>query len=225
MHKLQHDKRQQLQSSLQDSPSKTAPVTPAMNRWAIFTHPAGVPLAAGLPVPSRSTLHTGGRAASGTPAPVTSAMNKILREDITISPLVLCLPPTLVGGQRPKSLFREPASAGLLEEFKSPAQAGSRAICRPSNHQLKLVANRNICLCVSRFMRTLVNRWAISTRPAGATTIEPRTTRNGEARDDTRINTRRPMTRHAFDDSENDRADLRNAPGRWRVREVFGMGK
>ncbi len=32
---------------------------------------------------------------------------------------------------------------------KSPSEAGSRAICRASNHQLKLVANRNICLCGS----------------------------------------------------------------------------
>ncbi len=111
MHKVQHDKRAQLQPSLQDRPSKTAPVTPVMNKKS--------------------------------------------REDIVISPLMLCLPPTLVGGQRPKTLFREPASAGLIEELKSPAEAGSRAICKSSNHQLKLVANRNICLCVSRFMRTL----------------------------------------------------------------------
>ncbi len=175
MHKVQHDKRVQLQPSPQDSRWETAPVTPAMNNSS--------------------------------------------REDIVISPLMLCLPPTLVGGQRPKSLFREPASAGLLEEFKSPAQAGSRAICRPSNHQLKRVANRNICLCVSRFMRNLVNRWAIFTRPAGATTNEPRTPRHGGGRNDTRINTQRPMTRHAPDASENDRADLRRALDHWRAKE------
>ncbi len=106
---------------------------------------------------------------------------KISREDIVISPLMLCLPPTLVGGQRPRTLFLEPASAGLLEEFKSPAEAGSTAICRSSNHQIKLVANRNICLCVSRFTRNLANRWAILNRSPGARRKESRTT-NYESR-------------------------------------------
>ncbi len=106
-----------------------------------------------------------------------------------ISPLMSCLPPTLVGGQRSRTLFLEPASAGLLEELKSPAEAGSRGICRSSNHQLKLVANSNMCLCVSRFMRNPVNRWAILTRPAGASRNEsritsqgPRTTKHGPRR-------------------------------------------
>ena len=49
---------------------------------------------------------------------------QISREDIAISPLVLCLPPTLVGGQQPRTLFLEPALAGLLEALKSPAEAG-----------------------------------------------------------------------------------------------------
>ena len=64
--------------------------------------------------------------------------------------------------------------------------------------------------------------WAIFTRPAGATTNEPRTTRNGGGRNDTRINTERPMTRHAPDDSENDRADPRKAWDRQRVKEMLG---
>ncbi len=48
-------------------------------------------------------------------------------------------------------------------------------------------------------------------------------TRNGGGRNDTRINTRRPMTRHAFDPSENDRAELRSALDRWRAEEVFAI--
>ena len=71
-----------------------------------------------------------------------SLLYKIPRENTVASPLMPCLPPTLVGGQRTRNMFRGPASAGLLEELKSPAEAGSRVICRSSNHQLKLVANR-----------------------------------------------------------------------------------
>ncbi len=40
-HKVQHDKRAQLQSSLRDSLWRTAPVIPAINRWAILNRPAG----------------------------------------------------------------------------------------------------------------------------------------------------------------------------------------
>ena len=75
-----------------------------------------------------------------------SGGSKISCDDIAISPFVLCLPPTLVGGQRSRTLSPEPASAGLLEEFKSPAETGSIAICRSSNHQLKL----GTCLACSR---------------------------------------------------------------------------
>ena len=95
--------------------------------------------------------------ASGCPAGTfdnRSAIHKLSREHIMISPSRSCLPPTLVGGQRPGTLFLEPASAGLREELRSPAKAGSRVGCRSSNHQLKLVANRNICLCVSRWRAT-----------------------------------------------------------------------
>ncbi len=73
--------------------------------------------------------------------------HKIHGEDIVILPLMSCLPPTSVGGQRSRTLFLE------------PAEAGSRVSGRSSNHQLKLVANRNICLCVSRFMRNIEQRW------------------------------------------------------------------
>ncbi len=47
-------------------------------------------------------------------------------------------------------------------------------------------------------------------------------TRNGGGRNDTRINAQRPITRHAFDASENDRTDLRRALDRWRAKDVFG---
>ncbi len=63
----------------------------------------------------------------------------------------------LVGGQRPRTLFLEPASAGLLNSSRSPAEAGSRVICGASHHQLKLVANKNNCLCLLRFMRDLAS--------------------------------------------------------------------
>ena len=69
-------------------------------------------------------------------------LDKIFREHVVNSPLMSCLPLTLVGGQRPRNMFLEPASAGLLEEFKSPAEAGSRVIFISPDHQLKLVANR-----------------------------------------------------------------------------------
>ena len=69
--------------------------------------------------------------------------SEISHEDIAIWPLVLCLPPTLVGGQRPRTLFPEPALAGLLEEFKSPAEAGCQFCSRLPIHQLKLVANKS----------------------------------------------------------------------------------
>ena len=82
------------------------------------------------------------------------------RKDTMISPLVLCLPPTSVGGQRSKSSLLEPASAGLLEEPGSPAEAGSIVICTSPTHQLKLVANRNIFLRVPRFARYLRQRRA-----------------------------------------------------------------
>ena len=90
--------------------------------------------------------------ASGCPAGTfdnSPAIHKISRQHIMISPSRSCLPPTLVGGHRSRTLFFEPASAG------------SRVGCTSSNHQLKLVANRNICLCVSHFMRKFVNCWAI----------------------------------------------------------------
>jgi hypothetical protein len=49
-------------------------------------------------------------------------------------------------------LFREPALAGLLEELKSPAEAGSREIRIPFNHQLKLVANKKTRRMALHFM-------------------------------------------------------------------------
>ena len=88
------------------------------------------------------------------------ATHKNSRRAIVIAAHLLCVPPTLVGGQRPRMLFLEPGSAGLLEESRSPAEAGSRVIYRSSDHQLKLVANGKSCLWVSRFMRNLVDRGA-----------------------------------------------------------------
>ena len=71
---------------------------------------------------------------------------EISRLAVVIRSQLSCLPPTLVGGQRSKPLLLKPASAGLLKEFKSPAEAGCQLYSRPLNHQLKLVANKNSCL-------------------------------------------------------------------------------
>ena len=68
---------------------------------------------------------------------------KISYQPVEIAPQLSCLPPTSVGGSRPTTMFLEPASTGLLEEFESPAEAGCDPLPGLPNHQLKLVANRN----------------------------------------------------------------------------------
>ncbi len=99
----------------------------------------------------------------------------ISHEDIVILPLVLCSPPTSVGGRRPRTLYLEPALAGLLEEFKSAAEAGCQLCSRRSGHQLKLLPNRKLFLCVSRFSRHCVTPCAIHTTRRSSAADRPGT--------------------------------------------------
>ena len=53
-----------------------------------------------------------------------SNLDRISPEDLVIPPLVPCLPPTLVGGQRPRTLFFEPASAGPPQRTQPVGKPG-----------------------------------------------------------------------------------------------------
>ncbi len=90
------------------------------NLWMLVS---GKPSTAiGLPCPVGTTenspaIYRWVRKASSISSPVGSAV-------------LSCLPPTSVGGSRSTTLFLEPASAGLLEELKSPAEAGCQSCPR-----------------------------------------------------------------------------------------------
>ena len=73
----------------------------------------------------RAILFNEGRNVSGSSD---RSLAKIARVAVGITSQLSCLPPTLVGGSRATTLFLEPALAGLLEEFKSPAEAGCNLV-------------------------------------------------------------------------------------------------